>query len=86
MAFSLLKDIGSIPSPSSKGIVASDVCKNKYFLSYDKKGRKKKKEIQKIEKVGKKVVTFKKANTTKNHYRQTVFNGLLALSWPSLHP
>lgn len=85
MAFSLLKDTGSIPSPSSKGRVASDVCKNKISCHMTKKGGKKK-EIQKIEKVGKKVVTFKKANTTKNHYRQTVSNGLLALSWPSLHP
>lgn len=46
MAFSLLKDIGSIPSPSSKGRVASVVCKNNYFLSYDKKGRNKKRNTK----------------------------------------
>lgn len=46
MAFSLLKDIGSIPSPPSKGRVASDVsCIQKNVSCHNKKGRKERKNI-----------------------------------------
>lgn len=82
MAFSLLKDIGASRAPHQK--VGWQVMSTKNISCHNKKGSKEGKKIQPIEK--KSGITFKKANTTENHYRQTVFNGLLALSWSSLLP
>ena len=86
MAFSLLKDIGASRAPHQK--VGWQVMCTKNISCHNKKGRNEWKKIQPIEKKSwqESGITFKKANTAENHYRQTVFNGLLALSWSSLHP